>query len=76
VVPAAVGFDDAQYDAAVSDLRKTLEDGRGRLDAATIATVETNIQIIDQALAEARRALAEDPSNEYLSGHVAKTAQR
>jgi anti-sigma factor RsiW len=75
-VMLAAGFDDAQYDAAVNDLREALQRGPGRLDAATIATVEEDVRIIDQALDESRRALAEDPADGYLNGHVVKTAQR
>lgn len=48
ILPA--GMADAQYDAAVSDLEKALHAGRGHLDAPTIAIVEYNLQIIDQAI--------------------------
>ena len=52
-----VGMADAQYDAAVADLEKALKDGRGHLDASTIAIVEHNLQIIDHAIDQARQAL-------------------
>lgn len=71
-----VGMADAQYDAAVADLEKALKDGRGRLDASTIAIVEHNIQIIDQAINQAREALVADPANSYLSGHLVETRRR
>src|SRR4029077_19003694 len=74
IVP--VGMADAQYDAAVSDLEKALKQGRGRLDAATIAVVERNLQIIDQAIDQAREALAADPANTYLSGHLVEARRR
>ena len=74
IVP--VGMADAQYDAAVADLEGALKQGRGRLDAATIATVEHNLQIIDQAIAQAREALAADPANTYLSGHLVEARRR
>jgi len=74
IVP--VGMADAQYDAAVSDLEKALQQGRGRLDAATIAVVEHNLQIIDQAIAQAREALTADPANTYLSGHLVEARRR
>jgi hypothetical protein len=69
-------FSDPQYDAAVNDLQQALERGRGRLDPETVATVESDLRIIDQALDDARRALISDPANSYLSGHVAETRQR
>ncbi|MBI3493544.1 MAG: zf-HC2 domain-containing protein [Acidobacteria bacterium] len=74
IVPVA--FADAQYDAAVADLEKALKQGRGRLDASTIAIVEHNLQIIDQAIAQAREALAADPANSYLSGHLVEARRR
>jgi len=73
---APVSMADAQYDAAVSDLEKALKQGRGRLDAATIAIVEHNLQIIDQAIDQAREALAADPANTYLSGHLVEARRR
>ena len=74
IVPVSMA--DAQYDAAVADLEGALKQGRGRLDAATIAIVEHNLQIIDQAIAQAREALAADPANTYLSGHLVEARRR
>jgi tetratricopeptide (TPR) repeat protein len=71
-----VGFADAQYDAAVADLEKALRDGRGRLDKTTIAIVEHNLQIIDQAIEQARQALEADPANDYLSSHLVEARRR
>ncbi len=71
-----VSYADAQYDAAVVDLEKALKNGRGRLDQATIDIVEHNLQIIDQAIAQARDALAADPANGYLSGHLVEARRR
>ena len=72
----SVSMADAQYDAAVSDLETALKAGRGRLDASTIAIVEHNLQIIDQAINQAREALAGDPANSYLSGHLVEARRR
>lgn len=71
-----VGLADAQYDAAVSDLEKALKTGRGRLDASTIAIVEHNLQIIDQAIGQAREALVGDPANSYLNSHLVEARRR
>ena len=73
---AHVSFADAQYDAAVSDLEKALQNGRRRLDKTTIAIVEHNLQIIDQAIEQARQALETDPANDYLSGHLVEARRR
>jgi len=74
IVPVVMA--DAQYDAAVADLEKALQHGRGRLDAATIAIVEHNLQIIDRAIDQAREALSADPANTYLSGHLVEARRR
>ena len=71
-----VNIADAQYDAAVADLERALKAGRGQLDASTIAVVEHNLQIIDQAINQAREALAGDPANSYLSSHLVETRRR
>ena len=71
-----VSFADAQYDAAVADLERALAKGRGRLDKTTIAIVEENLTIIDRAIAQAREALAADPANSYLSGHLIEARRK
>lgn len=63
----------AQYDASVAQLQVALESGRGRLDTATVRVLEQNLAIIDKAIADARTALATDPSSTYLSMHLAQT---
>jgi putative zinc finger protein len=73
---ATVSFADAQYDAAVADLERALKEGRGRLDQATIDTVEHNLQIIDRAIDQARQALDDDPANSYLSSHLVEARRR
>src|SRR5262249_31081614 len=76
VAVVGVSLADDQYDAAVADLERALKQGRGKLDAATIAIVEQNLQTIDQAIAQAREALASDPANSYLSGHLVEARRR
>src|SRR5262245_21095114 len=75
-VATAVNVADAQYDEAVAELERALEEGRGRLDATTITVVEQNLSIIDLAIAEARGALMSDPSNGFLSGHLVEARRR
>jgi anti-sigma factor RsiW len=76
VAIVGVSLADDQYDAAVADLERALKQGRGKLDKATIAVVEQNLQTIDQAIAQAREALASDPANSYLSGHLVEARRR
>lgn len=69
-------FADAQYDAAVADLEKILQDERDRLDPRTVIVIERNLQTIDQAIREAREALDRDPANTYLNSHLADARRR
>lgn len=67
---------EARYDAAVADLQRVLENGRGTLDTATVRVIEKNLAVIDRAITDARRALAADPGNAYLNAHLAQTMRR
>ena len=60
----------------LADLEKALKTGRGKLDASTIAIVEHNLEIIDQAINQAREALVGDPANTYLSSHLVEARRR
>jgi hypothetical protein len=63
---AAFHGSDGQYRAAIEQLQADFEARRGRLSPATVATIEKNLKIIDQAIAESRAALAADPNNAEL----------
>ncbi|HJR59358.1 MAG TPA: zf-HC2 domain-containing protein [Vicinamibacterales bacterium] len=82
-VPAAsdrgmvpVSLADPQYDGAVADLERTLEQGRDRLDAETVRVLEQNLAAIDQAILQCRRALEADPANAYLNNHLVSARQQ
>jgi hypothetical protein len=62
-----------EYDSAVRDLRTVLNENRGKLDTATVRVLEQSLAKIDRAIVEAEHALAADPGNAYLSGHLAQT---
>jgi anti-sigma factor RsiW len=64
------------YDDAVAELRQVLEKGRTRLDSNTVVVLERSLASIDRAIAQAEQALAADPGNAYLSGHLAHTRLR
>jgi hypothetical protein len=64
------------YDAAVADLERVLEAGRGRLDTTTVRVIERNLATIDRALAQAQRAVAADSANLYLNSHLAETMRQ
>jgi hypothetical protein len=64
------------YDAAVADLERVVEAGRGRLDEKTLRVVQKNLTVIDSAVAQARRAVEQDPANSYLNSYLAHTMRR
>jgi hypothetical protein len=66
----------AGYDAAVADLERILQDGRGRLDSSTVRVLEQNLAAIDAAILQARRAVSADSANLYLNSHLAQTMRR
>ena len=54
---------EVEYQDAVAALYAELRATRGNLSPETIATVDANLRIIDEAIAESRAALRADPSN-------------
>ena len=76
--PAADG--PAAYPAAsaraVNDLETEFDRRRPQLDPETIRVVERNLAIIDGAIAEAREALASDPSSTFLNTHLLSTMRQ
>ena len=67
---------DPEYAAEVAALEKALAERRGQLDPGTVKTIEANLKIIDLATAQARQALAADPSNPYLKEYLSKSMRR
>jgi len=67
---------DTHYEGAVEDLEKTLDQGREQLDPETVRVLEQNLETIDQAIDQCRRALEADPANTYLNNHLAAARQR
>ncbi len=67
---------DRGYAGAVRALESELERGRGRLDTLTVRVLEEKLALIDRAIGEAERALATDPGNGYLAGHLTQTRLR
>jgi anti-sigma factor RsiW len=67
---------DPSYAREVADLERALDEHRAQLDPQTVRTIESNLHIIDLATAQARQALAADPSNPYLKAYLSRTMQR
>jgi hypothetical protein len=68
---AVAAFDETRYDAAVAELERVLREHGSELDTTTVRILQQNLEIIDRAIEQARRALLADPANPYLNGHLA-----
>ena len=64
------------YEAAANALLEALQQRRARLQPEALAAVETNLQVIDRALAEVRLALVQDPANPELSRMLVSTHRK
>lgn len=64
---------DQAWGEAIDEMEQEFEARRAQLDPGTVRIVEENLRIIDDAIAEARAALARDPANGYLYRHLDKT---
>jgi anti-sigma factor RsiW len=76
VAAVNVNFADEHYDRAIADLQATLDAQRARLDPRTVRVLEGNLETIDAAIEQCRRALADDPANAYLNVHMADARKR
>ncbi len=65
--PPQLRLIDAQYVPVATDLAALLDAHRAELAPSTVTTVERSLRTIDQAIAEARAALARDPNNSDLA---------
>jgi anti-sigma factor RsiW len=77
--PAAINARNSasqSYAAAIADLERVLAGGREQLDTTTVRVIEQNLAAIDQAIAQAQRALLADSANLYLNTHLAETMRR
>lgn len=61
---------------AVGQLEQLLLTQTQQLDTSTVRVLVQNLARIDSAIADAERALAADPSNAYVSRHLAATTKR
>jgi hypothetical protein len=66
VVFASLGGAEGEYETAIHELSGVLDEYRHLLAPETIRIVEENLTIIDEALAAAADALADDPANPVL----------
>ncbi len=72
----AASLTETHYEGAVEDLERTLERGRAELDPETVRVLEQNLQSIDAAIEQCRRALEKDPANAFLNSRLADARQK
>ena len=58
---------DAVYEREISALRRIVDDRFVELDTATVRELRRNLDIIDQAIGDSRKALARDPRSALLA---------
>lgn len=54
------------YDQEITRLRAIVNQRRPQLDSATLAVLEHNLKVIDDAIAQCREALRKDPNSRFL----------
>jgi hypothetical protein len=74
-VPVSFEADPA-YSDALTDLERAFEASRDRLDPATVATVERNLAIIDEAIRQTVEALKADPGSTFLYDHLERSRRQ
>jgi hypothetical protein len=62
----------AAYEGEIGALRNIIETRRSDLDSSTVAVLEKNLKLIDQAIAESKAALAADPASTFLAEQVSR----
>jgi anti-sigma factor RsiW len=75
-LPVAARAVDADYQAVIRELDESLAQRRAQLAPQTIAKVEASLRVVDQAIGEARHALAADPANRDLVDLLAASYER
>jgi anti-sigma factor RsiW len=62
----AVATLSADYDREIARLRTLIDRRRNQLDPITVAIIEKNLQVIDTAIVECKKAIARDPASRFL----------
>jgi len=70
---AVPGSATATYDREIESLRAIVRERTGDLDPRTVAILESNLRLIDQAIAESRAAVVRDPASRFLRDQLNRT---
>lgn len=63
-VMAALQTSEQSYSLAIAQLSRILSERRGELSPETVAAIESNLKVIDEAIRASRKALEDDPNNQ------------
>lgn len=61
------------YDSEITTLHAVLEARRGQLNQSTVAIIEQNLRVIDDAILQSKAALAKDPNSSLLNDQLDRT---
>lgn len=61
------------YNSEITALRSALDARRGQLNPATVAVIEQNLRVIDEAIRQSREALEKDPNSRLLNDQLDRT---
>jgi hypothetical protein len=75
-LPTHLAVAERGYERSIDALWRTLDERRDSLAPSTVATVERSLRIADSAIAEARAALEQDPSNRVLADLLVSNYER
>jgi hypothetical protein len=64
------------YGQEIARLRTILDERRAGLDSSTVVAVERSLNAIDDAIADARAALAIDGSNQFLNEQLNRALEK
>ena len=62
--------------AELEALEELLAGASVALDPETVRVLQKNLGVIERAIEDSRRALAQDPANEFLGAHLEREYQR
>ena len=65
-----------QFEATAAQLETVVSEGERLLDPSTVEVIRSSLDTIDQAIAEARQALEQDPGSESLNRWLMNTMQK
>lgn len=74
--PASLGHGFQDYEEVVMELEAIMEEGRKVLDPETLEILEENLNVIDRAISDSRKALLDDPGSGLLRRILNETMRR